>query len=159
MAWQNFCRERLLLLLNQYGFVSKPTVLHRFSPCTLNTILPNPKSNPFNIRKYFVCPENYGVHFGHGITFCRKKTRVRWKKNRVPAEPYYSHPNPIFFLGLQFCLVLNRVHWTRIRLYEVVKFLITIQFRLFSWNYALIKHIEFSPIIKCFSWTEKFKLE
>ena len=86
MAWQNFCRKRLWLLLNQYGrlflrnttilfnpnpSLSQQTVLHRFSPCTLDTIVPNPKSNPLNIRKYFVFTENYGVHFGHGKTFCR----------------------------------------------------------------------------------------
>jgi hypothetical protein len=76
--------------------LSQPTVLHRFSPCTLDTILPNTKSNPFNIGKYFVCTENYGVHLGHGKTFCRKKTRVRCKKNRVSAEPYYSHPTLFF---------------------------------------------------------------
>jgi hypothetical protein len=55
MAWQNFCRKRLWLLLNQYGRLflrnttilfnpshSQQTVLHRFSPCTLDTIVPNP---------------------------------------------------------------------------------------------------------------------
>jgi hypothetical protein len=86
--------------LNQYGrlflrnttvlfnpSLSQQTVLYRFSPCTLDTIVPNPKSNPLNIRKYFVFTDNYGVHLGHCKTFCRKKTRVRCKKNRVPAEP------------------------------------------------------------------------
>jgi hypothetical protein len=134
MAWKNLCWNWLWLLLNQYGrlfllfarcslvptilfnpSLSQHTVLHRFSSCTLDTIVPNPKSNPLNIRKYFVFTEKYGVHFGHGKTFCRKKTRVKCKKNRVSAELYYSHPNPIFFLDKQFCSVLNGVHWTRIR--------------------------------------------
>ena len=103
------------ILFNPNPSLSQQTVLHRFSPCTLDTIVPNPKSNPLNIRKYFVFTENYGVHFGHGKTFCRKKTRVRCKKNRVPAEPYYSHPKSIFFPDEQFCSVQNHVHWTRIR--------------------------------------------
>ena len=128
MAWKNLCWNWLWLLLNQYGrlflrnttilfnpSLSQQTVLHRFSSCTLDTIVPNPNSNPLNIRKYFVFTENYGVKFGHDKTFWCKKTRVRCKKNRVPVEPYYSHPNPIFFPDKQFCSVLNRVHWTRIR--------------------------------------------
>ena len=56
MAWQNFCRKRIWLLLKHYSrlflrnttilfsrnpSLSQQTVLHRFSPCTLDKIVPN----------------------------------------------------------------------------------------------------------------------
>ena len=116
-------------------------------------VLPNPRSNPLNIGKYFVITKNYGVHLGHGKNFCRKKIRVRCKKNRVPADPnIIFSPQPYFFLDEQFCSVLSRVHWTRIRLYEVVKFLITRNFRLYSLSEILLqlRILNYSPIIKKF---------
>ena len=80
--------EQTMVIVNQYGrlflrnttilfnpnsSLSQQTVFHRFSPCTLDTIVPNPESNPLNIRKYFVFTKNNDVDFGHGKTFCRKK--------------------------------------------------------------------------------------
>ena len=58
--------------------------------------------------QYFVCTETYGVQFEYSKTFCRKKNRVRCKKDRVPAEPLYSRLNPIFsgqtvLLGFEPC--------------------------------------------------------
>jgi hypothetical protein len=107
------------LLLNQYGrlflwntpiffcyqFNSNPSlsqqsVLHRFAQCTLNTILPNPKSYPLNIGKYFVFAENYTVHLGHGKTFVVKKLGSGAKR----IESY-------FFPDKLFCIVLCRVYF------------------------------------------------
>jgi hypothetical protein len=38
------------------------------------------------------------------------KTGVRCKKNRVPAEPYYSHCNPIFSPDKLFCIIFCHVY-------------------------------------------------
>ena len=42
------------LFFNPNPSLSQETALRRFIPCTLDTSLPNPNSNPFKIGLYFV---------------------------------------------------------------------------------------------------------
>ena len=124
-SWQNFRRKRIWLLLNQYGrlFLRNTTIycltltlplpINSFSLCTLHTILPNRKSYHFNIGKYFVCTEIYGVHLGHGQNFSRTKLwlgarRIGFLRNTtiltstIVANIVTSKPYPrawVYFAG------------------------------------------------------------
>jgi hypothetical protein len=102
MVWQNFCRKRVWLLLNLYGrlflrnttklfnpSLFQQTVLHRFAPCTLDTILPN----PFNIEKYLCAPK---ITWGMAKLFVVKKLGLAARRIGFLRNPTILTPTLFF---------------------------------------------------------------